>query len=132
MVLKFLVVSLYEFPHLTESIVCDWLKKYRSQLGINVPNLQIVICAKGGRPLYLHEEFDKKLRAFFTNMRMGGVAIDRHVFFAILMEFIKSDLTIYDMCNNQITNVWIRSLFSTINISRRSVITSQSTISRLI
>ena len=73
-----------EFLSLTESTVCGWFKKYRSLLGANVPNSQIVMSAKRGRPLYL-PELHKKLRAFITHMRMVCGTINGDVVFVDLM-----------------------------------------------
>ena len=57
-----------EFPSLRESTVCSWLNKHRPQLEAKVQSSQIVISEKRGRPLYLPDELDKKLRTFITHM----------------------------------------------------------------
>jgi len=78
-------------------VIGGWLNKYRSQLKANLPSSRIVISEKRGRPLYLPDELDKKLRAFITYMRMAGGIINRHVIFGVLMGLIKSDLATYGM-----------------------------------
>ena len=44
-----------EFPSLTESTVDGWLKRYRSQLGVNVPNSPILfIYLKSLTEIFMH------------------------------------------------------------------------------
>ena len=86
-----------EFPSLTKCTVDGWLRKYRFQLRVNVPNQHIVLFAKRGRPFYLHEELDKNLHAFFTHTQMAGRTINCHVAFGVLIGLIKGDLMTYGM-----------------------------------
>ena len=78
-----------EFLSLTEITIPGWLKKYRSRLGTNLPNSEIVKYAKRGCLHYLSEELDKRLRAFITHERMAGGTTNHHVVFAVLMGLIK-------------------------------------------
>ena len=64
---------------------------------------------------------------------MAGGTINRHVIFGVLMGLIKSDLVTYGMyLEFQITDVWIQSLNRRMNLSRRMVATSRSTVTRSI
>ena len=83
-----------KLPSLTETLS---VKKYRSQLGANMPHSQIVISTKRGRPLYLLDELDKKLLAFITHMRMVGGTTNHHGVFDISMGLIKSDFITYEV-----------------------------------
>ena len=98
-----------------------------------MPNSQIVISAKRECPLYLPEKLGKKRCAFITHMRMAGGTINHHVVFGVLIGLIKSDPITYGIyLQFQITNGWIQSLYSRMNLSQHMVTTSRTIVTRTI
>ena len=47
-----------EFPNVSESTVCGWLKNFRGESTRKVPSEEVFLSKKCGRPLYLPEELD--------------------------------------------------------------------------
>ena len=58
-----------EFPTIGENKFRGWLKKFRGKLTRKVPSHEVVISKKRGRPLYLPDELDEKLRTLLIAQR---------------------------------------------------------------
>ena len=120
-----------EFPSLRESTVRGWLSKYRAELKLKVRDYLIVISQKRGRPLFLPDELDMKLRTFITHLRTAGGSINRHVIFGVLMGLIKSDLVKFGQyLDFVVTDGWVQSLYKRMNFTRRMVTTSRPIVTK--
>ena len=84
-----------EFPTISENKFRGSLKKFRGKLTRKVPSDEVVISKKRGRPLYLPDELDEKLRTFLIAQRRAGGNINRHTVYGVLMGLIKSNLHLY-------------------------------------
>ena len=60
-----------EFLNSSKSTVRGWLKTFRGELTCKVPSEDVVISKKRGRPLYLPEQLDEKLRTFLITQKRG-------------------------------------------------------------
>ena len=115
-----------EFPNISESTVRGWLKKFRGELTRKVPSEEVVISKKRGRPLYLPEELDEKLRTFLIAQRRPGGNINRHTIYGVLMGLIKCNLPLYGgYLEFTATDGWPYSLYKRMNFVRRTVTTSR-------
>ena len=110
-----------EFPNLRESTVHPWLATYRKGLKRkDISSSLMVITKRRGKPLYLPNELDEKLRKFIFNLRRAGGDINRHVVHRVLMRLVKSNLSRYgSILDFTITNGWMQYLYKRLNISRR-------------
>ena len=71
-------------------------------------------------------ELDEKLRLLITNMRTTGGTINKHVIYGILMGLIRADISRYGgYLDFTVTKVWLKSLYSRMNMSRSMVTTSR-------
>ena len=108
-----------EFPNISKSTVRGWLKEFRGELTRKVPIEEIVISNKHGRPLYLPEELDEKLRTFLIAQRRAGGNINPHTVYGVLMGLIKSNLYLYGgYLEFTATDACLYSLYKTMNFVR--------------
>ena len=123
-----------EFPNLRESTVRPWLATYRDGLKRkDISSSKIVISKRRGKPLYLPNELDEKLRKFLLNLRRAGGDVNRHVVYGVLMGLVKSNLLKYgSMLDFKITNGWMQYLYKRLNFSRRVTTTSRPVITESI
>lgn len=116
-----------EFPKLTQSTVRPWVIKYKRTLSSPTKTIGV----KRGRPLYLSEELDRKLRAMLVNLRNGGVSINSSVVKGVLAGLVRSDMLKFGQFSDfPVNRSWVRSLYQRMQFSRRCSTTSRPIITR--
>ena len=119
-----------KYPHLTESTVRPWVKRYqksiKEQKKLN-PTAQAATPKIGkprGRPLYLEEELDTKVRSMLVSLRVAGGGINIHVVRGVLNGLIRENPVKYGKyLEFKVTRSWTRSLYQRMNYTRRAVTT---------
>ena len=120
-----------EFPTISENKFRGWLKKFRGKLTRKVPSDEVVISKKRGRPLYLPDELDEKLRTFLIAQRRAGGNINRHTVYGVLMGLIKSNLHLYGgYLEFTATDVSLYSLYKRVNFVQRAVTASRPVVNK--
>ena len=120
-----------EFPTISENKFRGWLKKFRGKLTRKVPSDEVVISKKRGRPLYLPDELDEKLRTFLIAQRRAGGNINRHTVYGVLMGLIKSNLHLYGgYLEFTATDVSLYSLYKRMNFVQRAVTASRPVVNK--
>ena len=119
-----------EFPTISENKFRGWLK-FRGKLTRKVPSDEVVISKKRGRPLYLPDELDEKLRTFLIAQRRAGGNINRHTVYGVLMGLIKSNLHLYGgYLEFTATDVSLYSLYKRMNFVQRAVTASRPVVNK--
>jgi len=101
-----------KYPTLTESSVRPWMKSYRrsikEQKKVNpAAEPSPKIGKPRGRPLYLEEELDSKLRSMLTSLRVAGAGINIHVVRGVLNGLIRANPVKYGKCLEfKVTRSW--------------------------
>ena len=120
-----------EFPTISENKFRGWLKKFRGKLTRKVPSDEVVISKKRGRPLYLPDELDEKLRTFLIAQRRAGGNINRHTVYGVLMGLIKSNLHLYGgYLEFTAIDVSLYSLYKRMNFVQRAVTASRPVVNK--
>ena len=120
-----------EFPTISENKFRGWWKKFRGKLTRKVPSDEVVISKKRGRPLYLPDELDEKLRTFLIAQRRAGGNINRHTVYGVLMGLIKSNLHLYGgYLEFTAIDVSLYSLYKRMNFVQRAVTASRPVVNK--
>ena len=120
-----------EFPTISENKFRGWLKKFRGKLTRKVPSDEVVTSKKRGRPLYLPDELDEKLRTFLIAQRRAGGNINRHTVYGVLMGLIKSNLHLYGgYLEFTAIDVSLYSLYKRMNFVQRAVTASRPVVNK--
>ena len=120
-----------EFPTISENKFRGWLKKFRGKLTRKVPSDEVVISKKRGRPLYLPDELDEKLRTFLIAQRRAGGNINRHTVYGVLMGLVKSNLHLYGgYLEFTAIDVSLYSLYKRMNFVQRAVTASRPVVNK--
>ena len=107
-----------------------WVKRYqksiKEQKKLN-PTAQAATPKIGkprGRPLYLEEELDTKVRSMLVSLRVAGGGINIHVVRGVLNGLIRENPVKYGKyLEFKVTRSWTRSLYQRMNYTRRAVTT---------